>query len=112
VAQASAAASKALELLSKPELLREPTTAVVNEALCMACLECVRICPYGAVAKHEIRNREGKLVRTVARVNPAMCEGCGLCVGGCRSSALDLQGYTDSQVYAQIEALMQAGASA
>ena len=110
VAQASAAASKALELLSKDRLSREPTTALVNESMCMACFECVRICPYQAVEKHEIRARDGRLLRLVARVNPAMCEGCGACAGACRSSAMDIQGYADQQIFAQLAALM-AGAS-
>jgi len=111
VAQASAAASKALELLSKTRLQREPTIARVDEAVCMACFECVRICPYQAVEKHEIRARDGRLLRVVARVNPAMCEGCGACAGACRSSAMDIQGYTDTQIFAQLTALMTGAAS-
>jgi heterodisulfide reductase subunit A len=111
VAQASAAASKALELLSKTRLQREPTIARVDEAACMACFECVRICPYQAVEKHEIRARDGSLLRVVARVNPAMCEGCGACAGACRSSAMDIQGYTDNQIFAQLTALMTGAAS-
>ncbi len=105
VAQASAAASKALELLSRTELRREPTTARVREARCMACFECARVCPYKAVAVEEIRDREGKVVRQVAAVRVAMCEGCGACVGACRTGAMDLDGFADEQLFAQIEAL-------
>ncbi len=85
---------------------REPTTAQVNEAICMACFECARVCPYQAIEKREIRTRDGHLLRMVARVNPAMCEGCGACAGACRSSAMDIQGYTDDQIFAQLSALM------
>jgi heterodisulfide reductase subunit A len=106
VAQASAAASKALELLSKPALQREPTVSQVNEAVCNACFDCQRVCPYGAIERKEIKNRDGAVVRTVARVNPAMCEGCGLCVVACRPQAIDLSGCSNEQVFAQIEALM------
>jgi heterodisulfide reductase subunit A len=106
VAQASAAASKALELLSKPALQREPTVSQVNEVVCNACFDCQRVCPYGAIEHKEIKNRDGVVVRTVARVNPAMCEGCGLCVVACRPQAMDLAGYTNEQVFAQLEALM------
>jgi heterodisulfide reductase subunit A len=105
VAQASASACKSLELLTKPALERDPITARVNEALCMACFECVRVCPYRAVERKEIRDRQGKLLRQVARVNQAMCEGCGACVGGCRVGALDLAGFTDEQIFAQLSAL-------
>lgn len=106
VAQASAAASKTLELLSKPSLHREPMTALVDEGRCMACFECARVCPYGAVETKEIRAKDGTLIRTVAHVNPAMCEGCGACAGACRSSAMNVQGYADDQIFAQLGALM------
>jgi heterodisulfide reductase subunit A len=111
VAQASAAASKALELLSKTELQREPTTARVREALCMACFECERVCAYRAVERREIRDRQGRLLRLVARVNPALCEGCGTCAAACRTGAMDLEGFTDSQVFAQLAALARGEAA-
>jgi heterodisulfide reductase subunit A len=106
VAQASAAAAKALELLSHSTLQREPVVSQVNEASCNACFDCQRICPYLAVERKEIRDREGKLVKVVARINPAMCEGCGACVVGCRPQAIDLSGYNNEQVFAQLEALV------
>jgi len=107
VAQASAAASKALELLSKAELRREPTTARVREARCMACFECRRVCPYGAIAAKEIRDREGRLLRRVASVQVALCEGCGACAGTCRAGAVDLDGFSEEQLFAQIGAVAQ-----
>ncbi len=108
VAQASAAASKVLQLLSQASLQREPTVAQVNELFCNACYECQRVCPYLAVERKEIRDRQGKLVRMTARVNPAMCEGCGACVVACRPQAIDLSGYNNEQVFAQLEALVPA----
>ena len=106
VAQASAAASKALELLSRPVLQREPTVAQVNETICNACFDCQRVCPYLAIESKEIRDRQGRLVKTVARVNPAMCEGCGACVVACRPQAIELSGYANEQVFAQLQALV------
>jgi heterodisulfide reductase subunit A len=105
VAQASAAAAKSLVLLTQPNLQREPTVAVVNEPLCMACFECQKVCPYKAIERKSIPNRSGRPLREVAVVNPAMCEGCGACVGGCRAGALDLLGFTDTQLFEQISAL-------
>jgi heterodisulfide reductase subunit A len=105
VAQASAAASKALELLSHPALAREPTVAQVYEAACNGCFDCQRVCPYLAVERKEIRDRAGKVLRVVARINPAMCEGCGACLVACRPQAIDLSGYSNEQVFAQLEAL-------
>jgi heterodisulfide reductase subunit A2 len=105
VTQASAAASKALELLSRPVLEREPTVARVDEAACIGCFECERVCPYGAIERKEIRDREGVLLRTVAQVNEAKCEGCGACTGACRVRSIDVLGFDDDQVFAQLAAL-------
>jgi heterodisulfide reductase subunit A len=107
VAQASAAAAKALELLTQEKLAREPLTARVDTARCMACFECVRICPYLAAEKREIKDRQGNVVKMVAHINPAMCEGCGACVAGCRAGAMDLAGFTDMQMFAQLGALLE-----
>ncbi len=112
VAQASAAASKALELLARPALAREPTVAQVDEAACNACFDCQRVCPYGAVERAERRDREGRLLRVVARINPAMCEGCGACLVACRPQAIDLAGQSHEQLFAQLEALAPALAEA
>jgi|TARA_Y100000310_G_scaffold190541_1_gene190510 heterodisulfide reductase subunit A len=108
VSQASAAASKALEMLSKPVLDREPTVAQVNEATCIGCFDCEQVCPYLAIERKEIRDRQGALVRMVAQVNEAMCEGCGLCTSACRVRSVDVFGFNDEQVFAQLSALAPA----
>ncbi len=104
VAQGSAAASKALGLLSADELQREPVVAKVNEPTCNACWDCLIACPYSAIERHGIKNRKGEVVRMVARVNEGVCQGCGVCVAACRSKSIDLNGYTDEQVFAAINA--------
>jgi heterodisulfide reductase subunit A2 len=105
VSQASAAASKGMELLSHEFLERDPTTASVNQAACAGCFECLQVCPYGAIERQEVRDRDGNLLRTVAWSNPAMCEGCGLCAVTCRGGFIDVAGYSDEQVFAQLGAL-------
>jgi heterodisulfide reductase subunit A len=105
VAQASAAASKALELMSRPVLQREPAVAAIEEKLCVGCLACVEACGYGAIEPREIRSGDGRLLRIVARVNPAVCEGCGVCTVVCRSGAADLAGASEEQVFSQLGAV-------
>jgi heterodisulfide reductase subunit A len=107
VAQASAAASKALELLSLPVFEREPTVATVNEAACSGCFDCERVCPYGAISRREIRDRQGALLRVVAEVNEAVCEGCGACSAVCRARAVDVLGFDDEQVFAQLSTVLE-----
>jgi len=105
VAQASAAASKVLGLFANPELAREPIVARVNETTCVHCRACIGSCPYGAIDDREITNRKGEVIQTVAEVNPGLCQGCGTCVAICRSNSIELDGFTDEQIYSQIATL-------
>ena len=41
----------------------------------------------------------------VASVNEGVCQGCGLCAATCRSKSVELDGFKDEQVYAEIAAL-------
>ncbi|SNB47188.1 CoB--CoM heterodisulfide reductase iron-sulfur subunit A family protein [Geobacter sp. DSM 9736] len=105
VSQASAAAAKVITLFAKDQLEREPIVARVNERFCVGCLACKKVCAYGAVEEKEIRDRHGRLVKVVASVNPGVCGGCGTCQATCPSKSVELDGYTDEQVIAMIEAL-------
>jgi len=105
VAQASAAASKVQVMLAADELTREPEIAAINEQTCAACFACVRTCPYHAIERAELRTPRGAFVKNTARVNPGLCMGCGTCVAVCPSKSADLLGFTDQQVYAEVESL-------
>jgi heterodisulfide reductase subunit A len=105
VAQASAAAAKVLGLFSQPQLEREPIVARVNRTTCVHCRACVNACPYGAIQDFEIKDRAGKVIRVVAEVNEGLCQGCGTCVAVCRSNSIDLDGFTDEQIFSEIVTL-------
>ncbi len=111
VAQASGAASKVCGLFSKDELAREPVVAVVNRtgppnwSTCVGCFLCETACAYGAIEKEEIKSRDGKVLKVVAKVNQGVCQGCGTCVALCRSKSIDLQGFTNEQVFAELLAI-------
>ncbi len=105
VSQASAAAAKVMTLFAKDKLEREPIVARVKDAGCVGCFYCKKVCPYGAVEEKEIRDRQGNLIKVVAYVNPGVCGGCGTCQATCPSKSVELDGYTDEQIVAMIEAL-------
>jgi heterodisulfide reductase subunit A len=112
VAMASGAAVKVAGLFSQDELTREPIIAVVNRqappvySSCVGCFLCVSACPYQAIEKEEIKNRNGEVIRSVAKVNPGLCQGCGTCVAFCRTKSIDIQGYTHEQMYTEVMALL------
>ncbi len=77
----------------------------MNRITCAHCRACINACPYKAIEDFNILDRSGKVLRTVANVNEGLCQGCGTCVSVCRSKSIDLDGFTDEQVYLQIAAL-------
>ncbi len=107
VAQASAAASKVIGLLSKDKLLSNPCVAGSDEMLCNGCSSCEKVCPYGAISYVEKEYRiAGKTqVRRVAQVNSAICQGCGACTVACPSGAMDLKGFSTKQIMAEVDAI-------
>ncbi len=107
VAQASAAASKVIGLLSKDKMITNPCVAQSNELLCNGCSTCERVCPYGAITyvDKEVRGPEVRGVKRVAQVNPAVCQGCGACTVSCPSGAMDLKGFTNREIMAEVDAI-------
>ncbi len=112
VAMASGAAVKVAGLFSQDELTREPLIAVVNRqappvySSCVGCFLCISACPYQAIEKEDIKNRNGEVIKSVAKVNPGLCQGCGTCVAFCRTKSIDIQGYTHEQMYSEVMALL------
>ena len=108
VAQASAAAAKVIGLLCKDSLICNPCTAEPNELMCNGCSSCEKVCPYGAITyiDKEFRGpNRTTLVRRVAQVNPAVCQGCGACTVACPSGAMDLKGFSNKQIMAEVDAI-------
>ena len=108
VAQAGAAAAKVIGLLSKDRLTCNPCVAQPDELMCNGCSSCEKVCPYGAItyADKEFRGpNRTTLLRRVAQVNPAVCQGCGACTVACPSGAMDLKGFSNRQILAEVDAI-------
>ena len=108
VAQAGAAASKVIGLLSKDKLVGNPCVAHSDENMCTGCSLCERVCPYGAITYID---KEFKMPdrtvqkRRIALVNDAVCQGCGACTVACPAGAMDLLGFSVQQIMAEVDAI-------
>jgi len=100
VAQAGAAAAKAIIPLAQGKVKTETMVARVTPESCRACGYCVDACPYDAVTlkEKEINRRK----KTVAEVNEVLCKSCGACTAVCLSGAIQQSGFTDEQLLAVI----------
>lgn len=96
IAQAKAAASRAMTLLSRDTIMVGGVVATVDSGKCAACLTCVRACPYD-IPEVDAHSH--------AVIDPALCHGCGTCVAECPGKAITLAHFTDDQLIAKIEAL-------
>ena len=98
VAQASAAASKVLEMFSKKELTAEPMAITINEEMCSGCKLCVVTCPYEA--------REFDEEKKIVKINEALCMGCGCCVAACPSGASQQKNLIEKQISRMVEVIL------
>ncbi len=97
IAQAQAAASRALTILAQDKLKAGGAICVVDKRKCTGCGVCQEVCPFNAI--------EVDVKEKVAVVNEALCKGCGVCASSCRSGALDIGGVSDQQTLTLIQAL-------
>ena len=100
VTQGTAAASRAIRLMHKGEISSEPITASVLPELCNSCGLCAKVCPYNAIMV-DVKKK------TPAIINTAACAGCGTCGAECRSNAILLNHFTDDQINAQTDAMLE-----
>ena len=104
VTQASAAAARAMRLMNPGMLTVEAITAAVDPEKCNACGLCAKVCPYNAVTV----DTKAKLP---ARVTEAACAGCGTCAAECPTLAITMSHFTDDQIEAQIDAVLEKDAA-
>ena len=99
VAQGQAAASRAVTLLARKKIFTSGQVASVDPMVCSSCGVCVSVCPYSAPSFIDAtaRMHAGK-----AQINAVLCKGCGVCTASCRMNAVDLNGFNNEEVLAQI----------
>jgi len=102
VAHGSAAAAKAIGLLSQESLTTDPLTSIVDPMKCVGCFACKAVCPFNAIEEQTMRDG-----RIVSSINESLCKGCGLCVVACRPGAINLRGFTNQQLLSEVMTLVR-----
>jgi heterodisulfide reductase subunit A len=98
VAQGAAAAARVLDKILQKEVELEPIRATIDEERCSGCRICNTMCPFNAIAFIDDLG--------VSRVNPALCQGCGTCVAACPAGVISGSGFSNEQIYAQIDGIL------
>ena len=101
VAQGSAAAAQVASVLSKESWTVEPLVAKVNEDLCSGCRICESACGFHAINFDKIGEK------SVAKIAEGLCHGCGICGSACPMDAITMPNYSDGQMVAQIQAVVE-----
>ncbi len=71
------------------------TGAFVDEERCVACLTCLRICPFGVAT-----------VTKTAAMPEEKCQACGLCAAVCPAAAIALKRYGAERIEADLKRLL------
>jgi heterodisulfide reductase subunit A len=97
IAQAKAAASRVVSMLSAGYALAPTQVASSDRGICIGCGVCESVCPHGAVSI-------SPFVPPYAVVNGSICRGCGICAAECPSGAIQVGGFSDSEIFAEVTA--------
>jgi len=111
IAQALATAGRAMTILSKERLEVGGTIAIVEQAKCVGCLTCVRVCPFG-IPKIDPKAVGVGAIIGAAFIEPSLCTGCGTCTSECPADAIQLRHYRDDQLVLTEEPILGQWAAA
>ncbi len=98
VAQARAAAARIMARIARGTLEIDAMFSEIDADKCSGCRICNALCPYVAIEYDAATHK--------SNVISALCKACGACVAACPSSAIKARGFTDEQIFAQIEGVL------
>ena len=80
------------DLLGDGKKIVPKDKAVVDEGKCVICLTCYRCCPHGAI-----------YWTNKAVISPVACQGCGICASECPMDAIQIGGFNDTDIAAEVK---------
>ena len=99
VTQARAAVARILAKVAQGKIAVDAIYSEVNPRLCAGCKTCVGMCAYGAIEYNQEKH--------VSSIISAVCKACGCCAAACPAGAIKVRHFTDEQIYAQIEGVLE-----
>jgi len=105
ISQGRAAASRASVILSKKTMKLDAIKSSVTHN-CDGCALCVDICPYNALELIEYKDENQKTHRRI-KTQEALCKGCGICAATCPKEGIVVNGFTQNQLKAQVNAILE-----
>ena len=105
ISQASAAASKAMTVLSNETIELDPMISKVIDENCDGCAYCIEPCPYHALTLLEYMWNGS--IKKVVETNESICKGCGVCMATCPKQGIYVSNFKLEQIAAQVEAALE-----
>jgi len=105
VAQASAAAARAIRLMNRGEYEMDPVKSFVVDENCDGCAYCIDPCPYNAITLIEYM-KKGEMKKTV-EVNEVACKGCGVCMATCPKEGIYVKHFKKDMISAMVNAVLE-----
>lgn len=106
IAQAQAAAGRAMTVLANERIRLESTKAQATPN-CDGCALCLDVCPYQAISLRDQSSTEDRRSLRI-EVNVAKCKGCGICQATCPKDGVQVAGFSLDQISAQVRAALVA----
>ncbi len=77
----------------KIEYITRKTELIVDTKKCTTCMQCVRVCPKGALAQPQLQRgiKVSKKERLPELVKPVRCVFCGTCMAFCPYGAITMK---------------------
>jgi heterodisulfide reductase subunit A len=103
-AQGLGAAARASTVLFKDKLVTSALVSFITEQ-CDGCALCLDVCPYYALQLEEYQ--EGDRIHKRVKSDNILCKGCGVCAATCPKGGVEVKGFTQKQLSAQVDAALE-----